>query len=51
MQCTCVRGPTLLEIQMPYAVKPEIKPVKSVFACKLKKFSYKLKVTWAEINL
>jgi len=39
-----------LKSRTPCPVKSEIKPVKSVFACKLKRFFRKLKATWAEIS-
>ena len=41
---------TFLKSRTPCLVKSEIKPVKSVFACKLKRFSRKLKATYAEIS-
>ena len=39
-----------LKSRTPCLVKSEIKPVKSVFSCKLKRFPRKLKATWAEIS-
>ena len=38
-----------LKSRTPCLIKSEIKPVKSVFPCKLKRFSRKLTATWAEI--
>ena len=44
------RGPTLREISYAPAVESEIKPLTSVFLCKLEKFFRKLQLMWADIS-